>query len=53
MPVCVSCNKNLVSEDNFTQFKCPKCGETTIVRCEDCRRKSVVYVCEKCGFEGP
>ncbi|MCD6092907.1 MAG: DUF1610 domain-containing protein [Candidatus Aenigmarchaeota archaeon] len=50
---CTSCHGNVVSEENFTRFKCPKCGEAEIVRCEKCRKLSNVYVCPKCGFEGP
>ncbi len=49
---CVSCHINLASEDNFSKFKCPACGEGDIVRCEECRRKSTPYECG-CGFEGP
>ncbi|MBI5347382.1 MAG: RNA-binding protein [Candidatus Aenigmarchaeota archaeon] len=50
---CTSCKKMLVSEDNFTQFKCPSCMKETIIRCGSCRRKSNIYVCKKCKFEGP
>ena len=47
--VCVSCGR-LTSE--YTEFKCPKCGKTTIIRCAHCREISNVYKCSECGFEG-
>ncbi|MCX6818715.1 MAG: zinc finger domain-containing protein [Candidatus Aenigmarchaeota archaeon] len=50
---CTSCHENLLSEDNFTKFKCPSCLKVELVRCESCRKKSNIYVCSKCGFEGP
>ncbi|MFH8092365.1 MAG: zinc finger domain-containing protein [Candidatus Aenigmatarchaeota archaeon] len=50
---CTSCNTNLLGDVNFVQFKCPKCGETTIFRCSVCRKLSNIYKCSKCGFEGP
>ena len=50
---CTSCNLNLISEDRFTQFKCPACGNVEIVRCERCRKTSNLYKCQECGFEGP
>lgn len=48
--VCSSCGR-LTSE--YTEFKCPSCGETTIVRCKRCRENFARYKCEKCKFEGP
>lgn len=50
---CSSCNDNMLSEDNFTKFKCPSCLKADIVRCSRCRLKSIVYVCTECGFKGP
>ncbi|HLD49042.1 MAG TPA: zinc finger domain-containing protein [archaeon] len=50
---CTSCHINLISEDRFVRFKCPECGEVEIFRCETCRRRSNLYTCQKCGFEGP
>ncbi|MFH1421087.1 MAG: zinc finger domain-containing protein [Candidatus Aenigmatarchaeota archaeon] len=50
---CTSCNKTLISEEKFSQFNCPKCGECEIVRCRNCRHQSILYVCPKCKFEGP
>ncbi|MFC2143576.1 zinc finger domain-containing protein [Candidatus Aenigmatarchaeota archaeon] len=50
---CTTCKKNLVSEDNFTKFKCPCCNKTYIYRCGQCRRQSNIYKCPECDFEGP
>ncbi|MCD6557585.1 MAG: DUF1610 domain-containing protein [Candidatus Aenigmarchaeota archaeon] len=50
---CITCGVNIVSEDNFSKFLCPNCGKVEIIRCEKCRRKSNIYRCPKCGFEGP
>ncbi|MBS3056866.1 MAG: RNA-binding protein [Candidatus Aenigmarchaeota archaeon] len=49
---CLSCNKNLKSEPNFSKFKCPSCIENIILRCKECRQKSNEYKCS-CGFVGP
>ncbi|MGC8629173.1 MAG: zinc finger domain-containing protein [Candidatus Micrarchaeia archaeon] len=48
--VCSSCGR---LTNDYTEFKCPKCGSTTIVRCRDCRENFHTYKCEACGFEGP
>ncbi|MBI2971366.1 MAG: DUF1610 domain-containing protein [Candidatus Aenigmarchaeota archaeon] len=50
---CTTCHENLMSEENFTKFACPQCLETTTVRCTKCRRKTNLYTCTKCDFEGP
>ncbi|MBI2578668.1 MAG: RNA-binding protein [Candidatus Aenigmarchaeota archaeon] len=50
---CISCHKNLLSEDDFTKFSCPSCGGEEILRCANCRVKGVLYQCTKCDFEGP
>jgi hypothetical protein len=50
---CVSCHKNVKTEDNWTKFACPACEKAEIIRCEGCRRRSMPYVCKECGFEGP
>ncbi len=50
---CSSCNVDIVNISGSVQFACPNCGEETIVRCADCRKKSIKYHCSKCGFEGP
>ncbi|MBQ8373842.1 MAG: zinc finger domain-containing protein [Candidatus Methanomethylophilaceae archaeon] len=50
--ICSSCGKRLVGHGN-TFFKCPKCGEYEIGRCDQCRDQGVAYECKKCGFMGP
>ncbi|MCL5100133.1 MAG: zinc finger domain-containing protein [Candidatus Marsarchaeota archaeon] len=47
---CRSCGR-LTHE--YTEFKCPRCGKDTIVRCKHCRETSNIYKCNECGFEGP
>ncbi|MDO8646900.1 MAG: zinc finger domain-containing protein [Candidatus Diapherotrites archaeon] len=51
MKVCSSCNIKIGKE--FVEFKCPKCGKETIVRCKNCRSTSKPYTCKTCGFIGP
>lgn len=51
MEKCTSCNVEV--EQDFTKFKCPKCGKATIVRCNRCKSISKEYVCPECGFIGP
>lgn len=48
--VCVSCGR---LSDSYTEFKCPKCGKSTIIRCKHCREISNIYKCKECNFEGP
>jgi hypothetical protein len=48
--VCVSCGR-MTSE--YTEFKCPSCGEGTITRCRHCREISNTYKCGICKFQGP
>lgn len=50
---CTSCRTGLRTEEGWTRFACPNCGEAEIFRCVRCRKQSVVYACPKCGFEGP
>ncbi|QHK18304.1 DUF1610 domain-containing protein [Methanomassiliicoccaceae archaeon DOK] len=50
--ICSSCGKRLVGKGN-TFFKCPRCGEYEIGRCDQCRDQGVSYECKKCGFIGP
>lgn len=47
---CISCAVDITSIDNSVVFNCPQCG-VKIVRCGDCRQRSVNYTC-KCGFKG-
>ena len=48
--ICVSCGR---LTDNYAMFKCPDCGKTDIIRCDQCRLDHVKYRCTECGFEGP
>lgn len=50
---CTSCNRNIHASENFVRFRCPKCGDEWIVRCQNCKDVSVGYKCPKCGFAGP
>ncbi len=50
---CSTCGISLLGQDDFVKFSCPECGETTVMRCSQCRKLSNGYRCEKCGFEGP
>ncbi|HNV00987.1 MAG TPA: zinc finger domain-containing protein [archaeon] len=51
MKTCTTCNK--IVTDAKTEFKCPECGKTTIVRCDHCKTTSKTYTCKECGFVGP
>jgi len=53
MTTCTSCGANLQAEGIKAEFKCPKCGEDTIGRCERCKKLSRPYTCSKCKFVGP
>jgi predicted RNA-binding Zn-ribbon protein involved in translation (DUF1610 family) len=48
---CTSCNK--VVTNNKTEFKCPECSKSTIIRCDSCKDSSKTYTCSECGYEGP
>jgi len=49
---CNSCKKEILNDSRTAKFPCPGCGKETIVRCSECRKKSIKYEC-KCGFVGP
>jgi len=51
--ICSSCGTNVVGQDEFVVFKCPDCGEGTIIRCRKCKKLSRPYKCKVCNFEGP
>ena len=51
MKTCTTCNKIVTGEQ--IEFKCPGCGKTNIIRCEQCKRSAKTYNCKECGFEGP
>ena len=48
--VCSSCGK---LSDSYVLFKCPKCGDSEVIRCDECRLNHTKYRCKKCEFEGP
>ncbi|HIE34143.1 MAG TPA: DUF1610 domain-containing protein [Candidatus Altiarchaeales archaeon] len=48
---CTSCGVEV--GPGHTEFDCPKCGKYHIIRCSSCRVLGTLYLCEKCGFEGP
>ena len=48
---CSACGKEAIFR--YSEFNCPKCGGSVIVRCEHCRTISAKYTCGKCGFTGP
>jgi len=48
---CTSCGVEVLKE--YTEFKCPNCGESEFVRCWSCRVLGTPYICDKCGFTGP
>ena len=50
--ICVSCKRVITNIHGSVIFKCPNCGHE-IVRCGDCRKKGVKYICPNCGFIGP
>ena len=47
---CVSCGK---LNNKYTEFKCPNCKKTVIIRCDHCKEIFNSYKCEECHFEGP
>ncbi|OYT31377.1 MAG: RNA-binding protein [Thermofilum sp. ex4484_79] len=53
LPTCTSCGRPIPPFEIGTKFRCPNCGEVIIWRCRLCRKQGNIYVCPKCGFEGP
>jgi Zn-ribbon RNA-binding protein len=53
LPVCTSCGRAVMPNDQCVKFYCPSCGYVIIWRCESCRDFSRQYKCVGCGFEGP
>ncbi|MDO8634045.1 MAG: zinc finger domain-containing protein [archaeon] len=51
MKTCTTCNS--VISGKFVEFKCPQCGQASIVRCSHCRTTSKSYSCPECSFGGP
>ncbi len=50
---CVSMGTDISNDGGSVQFKCPSCGDATIVRSREARRLASKYKCPVCGFEGP
>lgn len=50
---CSSCKKNVANVVGTVKFMCPNCNKEEIIRCIECRKNAVKYVCPSCGFEGP
>ncbi|HEU4823455.1 MAG TPA: zinc finger domain-containing protein [Nitrososphaeraceae archaeon] len=53
LPVCTSCGRAIMPNEQCVKFYCPSCGYVVIWRCESCRDFSRQYKCIGCGFEGP
>ena len=51
--VCSSCKTRIANDQGSVTFKCPACGKTEIIRCENCRKIAAKYKCNDCGFTGP
>ncbi len=49
---CSSCKVDITNLHGSVRFMCPACNKVEIIRCNDCRNKSIKYKCS-CGFEGP
>ncbi len=50
---CISCHRKVANSEATTMFRCPKCQGYEIVRCGNCRKNAVAYVCPSCNFRGP
>jgi predicted RNA-binding Zn-ribbon protein involved in translation (DUF1610 family) len=44
---------SIVNDKGSVSFRCPKCGETEVIRSRYERENAVKYACAKCGFSGP
>lgn len=51
--VCLTTKRKVMNDKGSTSFKCPNCGEYTIVRSSVARKLCVKYTCPNCKFEGP
>jgi predicted RNA-binding Zn-ribbon protein involved in translation (DUF1610 family) len=51
MKKCTSCGTEV--SKGYTEFKCPGCGKSVMVRCDACRVLGTTYTCSECGFCGP
>src|SRR3989338_7226406 len=48
--VCSNCGRQV---QTATEFPCPSCGKSHIIRCATCRKEKNSYTCVDCGFQGP
>ena len=53
LPVCTSCSRPIIANDECVKYYCPNCGYVLIWRCQSCRQFARSYKCIGCGFEGP
>lgn len=53
LPVCTSCRRPIMPNEECLKFYCPNCDYVLIWRCESCREFVLQYKCIRCGFEGP
>jgi hypothetical protein len=53
LPVCTSCSRPIMPNDECVKYYCPSCGYVLVWRCESCREFARPYKCIGCGFEGP
>ncbi|HEY7226691.1 MAG TPA: zinc finger domain-containing protein [Nitrososphaeraceae archaeon] len=53
LPVCTSCSRPIIANDECVKYYCPNCGYVLIWRCQSCRQFARAYKCIGCGFEGP
>ncbi len=51
--VCTSCKSKLIGASGSVKFDCPSCNNEKIIRCFECRKNSIKYICTDCKFEGP
>ncbi|MHA1785583.1 MAG: zinc finger domain-containing protein [Candidatus Helarchaeota archaeon] len=51
--ICVGCGRLISPDEDSVKFNCPNCGDTTIWRCETCKKFVRPYKCIKCDFTGP
>ncbi|MEM2856108.1 MAG: zinc finger domain-containing protein [Candidatus Nitrosocaldaceae archaeon] len=53
LPICASCKRVIMPNDESVKFNCPNCGRTLLWRCQSCREFARSYTCKSCNFSGP
>ena len=53
LPVCTSCGRPIMPNEESVKFYCPNSGYVLIWRCQIHREFARQYKCIGCGFEGP